>query len=97
MGARSDMMRVTKPSDVPDGSHVAVLVYKTVSVDTGWGQSEQAPALEYWVSPSGDGAAIAAFVRDLEIPAAYAAKVPYSVVNVASKCAVAVDVVVRVP
>lgn len=103
------MVRVNKPSDVPEAEHFAVLVYKTSSTyvpgdersrtNPGHGypaHTETNESFEHWIAMPGEEAILAAFLRTLEFPPQYTTKHPYVVLNVSSKCLVSTDVTVKV-
>jgi hypothetical protein len=88
--------RVRQPSDVPEGPHTAVLVYKTTSTYVpGDERSRTNPghgypggydihdSFEHYVSTN--DADVVEFLRKLELPEFSAPKVPYVVLDVESK------------
>jgi 6-phosphogluconate dehydrogenase (decarboxylating) len=102
------MNRVKSPSDIPNGEHYQVIVYKTDSVyheasersraHPGHGYeayTETVNTFEQYVGT--DEKELKSFIEQLEKPkAVWEKKVPYSVVKVAKKIEVKIETVVKI-
>ncbi|HVE12155.1 MAG TPA: hypothetical protein VNI01_02060 [Elusimicrobiota bacterium] len=91
------MKHIKEPSDVPAGPHVALLVFRTVNVDTGYNDGgSRELAIEWWAcdGTESDMAELTARVRRLETEPVYT-RTPYVVLSVESKCEVRTEVVVN--
>lgn len=103
------MMQVHKPSDVPDGQHFAVLVYKTSGTyvpgdersrtNPGHGypeHTETSDSFEHWVCMPGDTDVLESFLLTLETPRPYKAKTPYVVLDVAGRVSTKTEIKVQI-